>query len=228
MRSILLFLMFLFLVEFESFAGVYTSTVGFAAECPKTGNASVVAPQCSSWCKSQYGSTYNGSMVVADLCSKFGVDSNYRYCCITNATLDIVNKCKCDDPNQITVYDKNSGKSYKKTDNSDGTYSYTCENLYCFCNLSYYGSRQLMTASTDGACKKCPCVDNTYATYGGAQLCGWTANNYITLTDNSKAPSYTITDCNVGPISSAIPETYRTYQDLSGIFVLSGPCSYIQ
>lgn len=210
------------------YSGVYISDIGFGAECPLTGNDSVVAPQCSTWCKNRYGNTMYGTMVISQQCRTMGIESDYTYCCANNAALDIINKCKCADANQLTVADKTNGKSYRKSNNTDGTYSYTCEDLYCFCDISFYGSRQLMSQSISGACTKCPCDNNVVNTYGNSPLCGWTHNNFALLTDNEKAPSTNITNCKAGPISSGIPEQYRTYKDNSGTFVLSGPCQYVQ
>lgn len=204
----------------------YITNIGFGAECPKTGLDSVIASECSSWCKSQYGNTVNGTMITSSTCSKIGIQSDYKYCCVNNAALDIVNKCKCADANQITVADISNGNSFRKTDNGDGTYYYTCENLYCFCGTRYYGARQLMSASTSNACTKCPCVADVYSSSTGEQLCGWTANNYVNMTNNASAPSYTIDNCKAGPATSLTPEKYRTYSDDSGVFVLSGPCTY--
>lgn len=208
------------------YAAEYISDTGFAAECPITGYSTEVAPKCSSWCKNKYGDTKYGTMVSSAKCSSLGIESNYEYCCANNAASSIVLGCVCADSNQITIKDKSGGKSYSMVANDDGTYDYTCENLYCFCNTAYYGARQLVSESTTGTCTKCPCIEDTYNTSSGAKLCGWTANNYMSLQDNANAPSYTINDCKVGPITGVISEQYRTYNSTEGTFVLSGACPY--
>lgn len=223
-----IFLIYIFFISFNSYAGRFITNKGFATECPLSGTGSSVITNCRNHCVNRYGTSYNGSLMTIALCSFLGIDSNYTYCCANQAAVDVVTYCTCADPNQITVYDISGGDSYKQTKNTDGSYTYQCYNLYCFCNVSYYGSRQLMSNSSYGACTLCPCVDDTYSTSTGKQLCGWTANNYMSFTNNAEAPSYSITDCKVGPVAAgAVPEAYRTYEDPTGTFVLSNACPYV-
>lgn len=208
-----------------TWAAKYITNKGWAAPCPKTGQDTAVASECSSWCKSTYGTTKYGTTVTSFSCDALDFESTYKYCCGNNAARDIVLNCRCADAHQITVADKTGGRSYTKTA-SGSAYEYTCSNLYCYCNSQYYGARQTMSASTSGACTKCPCVANTYYKTNNAQMCGSTPNTYSQLTDNTKAPSTTITNCAVGPVSSAVPVQYRTYYDNTGTFEMTGSCSY--
>lgn len=221
--------MMLTLATTPTWAGQYITNTGWAAPCPKTGQDTVIASECSSWCKSTYGTTKYGTTVTSFSCSTLGIESTYKYCCGNNAASDIVNKCRCADAHQITVADKTGGTAYTKTA-SGNEYEYTCSNLYCFCDADYYGTRQTMSASTSGTCKKCPCVVPTaYGSSSNTQLCGRTNPSAFTnITTNDKAPSTTITNCKAGPVSSAIPVQYRTYYDDAGTFVLSGQCSYTE
>ena len=234
MRRNVFLLLFLLFDPMSLNAGTYIDTEGFAAECEISGagmQSGELPVACSVWCKQQYGNTFNGSMVIATQCESLGIiNYSYEYCCTNNATLDIVRDCTCDDPHQITYIGKTGGASYKKTLNYDNSYTFTCENAYCFCGNGYYGTRQWMTSSSAGACTRCPCVEDTYATAGTEeQLCGWTnSTGFSEVKENSQAPNSTITNCKIGPITTAIPEQYRTYRDPTGTFIMTGFCQYVQ
>lgn len=219
----------------------YISNTGFIAPC--TGSVyystateySAEATKCGTYCNTTYG-TKSGSLYYKYGTQLFGTyacadlgytDTDDYFCCVNNAAIQILNNCKCADENQLTVNDKTNGTSYTRTDNGDGTYDLTCQDLYCFCNTEYYGTRQLLSKSTSGACTKCPCAENTYNASTNEQLCGKVANNYITLTNNTNAPSTTITDCKLDTTCGSMPEAYRPkYDDGTGIFTLSGCCNY--
>ena len=228
MKKILISVLFT-LAVMPGFCGTYTSTTGWVTPCKQTGYDSELGAKCATWCKNQYGSTMYNTTVTSENCSNYGItDTSYKVCCVNYAAMDIKNYCKCADPNQITVADKSTGKSYttSKSGSGDSTVlTLTCSDNYCFCNTAYYGKRQTMSVSTTGTCTKCPCMDDTYSASSGAQLCGWTANNYSSLTDNSKAPNTTLADCKAGPVPG-VPEQYRTYNDTSGQHILSSYCTH--
>lgn len=235
-NRILFGLVCVMIAQIQLYAGSFISGMGFVAECPITRKAGdpndKLGQDCDKWCSNLDTNQYNDGVyyygeepLYSFLCSYYGIESSYVYCCGNKTATSIMTSCKCADKNQVTV---NGGKdAYRILPNDYGAYDITCSNLYCFCNTSYYGPRQLMNVSTDGTCTKCPCVEDVFRQAGGSQLCGWTANNYQNL-KNPDAPSTTIKDCKAGPVTSAMPEQYRTYFDPSGVFVLSGPCNYTE
>jgi len=223
------------LVSSSAFAGEYISNTGWAQPCLLTGNSDAsLAPACNTWCQNQYGSTYYGTAVAATRCDIIGIeDTQYLYCCVNKAATDIIYNCKCSDPNQLTIQDKSSdsvaGIAYtvKSVGEGDGEIlTFTCSNSYCFCDSQYYGERKTLSASASGDCTKCPCLPDTYGQNTNTKLCGWTANGYYSLNDNTKTPSTTLANCKIGPASSSIPVAYRTYEDLVGTFVMDTYCPH--
>lgn len=226
MKSIFIFLITLTIQP--CFGAYMVNKKGWATPCLLTGTSSSLAPSCATWCQNKYGTSQYESTVTSYACSNIDMtDTTYEYCCVNNTLLDIIRNCKCADPNQMTV-SNNSGKSYTKTvvsgSGNTQVLEYVCSNLYCFCDASYYGTRQLMSSSTSGTCTKCPCQPDTYSSLSNTALCGTTRSSIIT--NNANAPSTTLENCKVGPITSVIPETARTYYNSKGTFILDSQCAY--